>query len=163
MGNNAKKNAQEEYLKKMFIEGNEENIDDLQVKSEVYTKTISNAPSFTNSLEYLSVDLEMLPLGIFYQNGIKIKTKGDYKKLIPAINKTATFFFKHFDQLNNTNGILEYYIPELNYFIDYINFDLKLILEWDEPYHKNQKELDMNRQKEIMNLYPDFIFKRIEQ
>lgn len=75
MGNNAKKNAQEEYLKKMFIEGNEENIDDLQVKSEVYTKTISNAPSFTNSLEYLSVDLEMLPLGIFYQNGIKIKIR----------------------------------------------------------------------------------------
>ena len=64
----------------------------------------------------------------------------------------------------NGNGG-EYHIKELGYFPDYINFDLKVIMEWDEKRHfdenGNLKKEDLVRQKEITNHFPDFEFIRI--
>jgi len=62
------KKQQEDYLSKFLTEQKE---DIKEIKSSV--KTISQANS--SSLEYLSVDLDILPLGIFYQEGTKIKIR----------------------------------------------------------------------------------------
>ena len=65
-----------------------------------------------------------------------------------------------------TNG-REYYIRELGYWVDYINFKLKLIMEWDEREHYNAngslKERDVKRQKEIQHHFSDFLFVRIQE
>ena len=91
---------------------------------------------------------------------------------IPSYNIVACEFFKIFDEENKTQGRYavygggEYYIKELGYFPDYINFNLKLIIEWDEEKHfKNGilNEKDIQRQKEIQQLFPDFEFKRIRE
>lgn len=72
---------------------------------------------------------------------------------------------------NNTSGRYatngdEYYIKELGYWSDYINFKSKLIIEWDEEkYYINGKlrNKDIVRQQEIQNFFPDFSFKRIRE
>jgi len=91
----------------------------------------------------------------------------------PAYNKKACEYFKRFDNANNTQGRYaiygegEYFIKELGYFPDYINFDLKLIIEWDEEFHfnsdRNLRKKDVQRQKEIQEFFPDFVFIRIKE
>lgn len=91
----------------------------------------------------------------------------------PSYNPKACEFFKSFDQQNNTKGRYavygdnEYEISELGYFPDYINFDLKLIMEYDEPRHYNKdkslKQKDILRQEEIQAHFPDFKFERIKE
>jgi len=90
--------------------------------------------------------------------------------LFPGFNKQACEYFKKFDEENNTQGRYavygggEYFIKELGYYPDYINFDKKLIIEWDEKDHYvagKLSERDVVRQKEIQELYPDFEFRRI--
>jgi very-short-patch-repair endonuclease len=55
----------------------------------------------------------------------------------------------------------------LGYWLDYINFDLKVIIEWDEKRHYdasgNLKERDIRRQEEIQEYFPDFLFLRIRE
>jgi uncharacterized protein (DUF433 family) len=100
------------------------------------------------------------------KNNIYKKTSGNHKDLHHSFNKTSIFFFKYFDKLNNTNGLYgesEYYVKELNVFLDYVNFDLKLIIEWDEKQHKYKQELDIIRQNNIQKIFPDFTFKRIKE
>lgn len=90
---------------------------------------------------------------------------------IPSYNKSACEFFKNFDEIHNTKGHYamygggEWYISELGYWPDYINFELKLIIEWDEDFHYNPdgtlRERDARRQEEIKKLYPGFKFLRI--
>lgn len=90
----------------------------------------------------------------------------------PAYNKKACDIFKLFDIKNNTNGQYathpyEYLIRNLGYWVDYINFDMKLIIEVDEPYHFNKKtgkirEKDIQRQKEIQELFSDYTFLRFK-
>ena len=90
----------------------------------------------------------------------------------PAYNKKACKKFKEFDKLNNTNGQYathpnEFYIKELGYWPDYINFDLKLIIEVDESRHFDKstgelKEKDIIRQKNIQEFYSDFKFLRFK-
>lgn len=90
----------------------------------------------------------------------------------PSYNKKAIEFFKNFDKKNNTNGQYatnpcEFYIKELGYWLDYINFDLKLIQEWDESHHFEKstgllKQKDVIRQQEIQEKFPDFKFVRIK-
>lgn len=93
----------------------------------------------------------------------------NYGICYPTYNRTACEFFKSFDEENNTKGQYalygggEFQIKELGYFVDYINFEKKLIMEWDEKHHKYQKEKDLQRQQEIQNLYPEFEFKRIKE
>ncbi len=90
----------------------------------------------------------------------------------PSYNKQACEYFKKFDEDNNTKGRYavygggEYLIEKLGYWPDYINFNIKLIMEWDEENHyKNGKlhEKDIQRQKEIQTYYPDFEFRRIRE
>lgn len=85
---------------------------------------------------------------------------------IPNYTPSACEIFKKFDELHNTNGRYavygngEYWIKELGYFIDYINFDLKLIIECDTPDHfdifDNELLESIQRLKEIQEFYPDF-------
>jgi hypothetical protein len=87
----------------------------------------------------------------------------------PNYNKEACEYFRKFDEEHNTKGRYaiygngEYFIKELGYWPDYINFDMKLIIEWDEEYHKKIKDKDMIRQNQIKQIYPDFEFIRIKR
>lgn len=88
-------------------------------------------------------------------------------------NPKASEYFKSFDQQNNTKGRYalygdgEYRIDKLGYSLDYINFDIKLIMEYDELKHYNRegklKQKDLIRQQEIQEFYPDFEFRRIKE
>lgn len=60
----------------------------------------------------------------------------------------------------------EYLIEELGYYLDYINFEKKLIIEFDERGHYaggELKEADKIREKEIRAYFSDFEFKRIHE
>ncbi len=100
----------------------------------------------------------------------KISGKCPGERIIPRSNVTACKFFEQFDKAFDTQGYYgseEYRIKELGYFPDYINFDLKLIIEWDEERHYdadgNLKEDDIQRQKEIQERFSDFRFVRIRE
>lgn len=102
---------------------------------------------------------------------IKVIQK-QHGQVFPTYNFGACEFFKQFDIDFKTRGRYgtdgeEYYIKELGYWLDYINFDLNLIVEWDEEFHYNAdgslKEKDIQRQKEIQAYFPDFRFVRIRE
>jgi len=85
----------------------------------------------------------------------------------PAYNSEGVAFFKSFDKQHNTNGQYatnpnEFYIKELGYWPDYINFDKKIIIEIDEKFHEKQKEKDVIRENKIKEFYPDFKFLRFK-
>jgi len=91
--------------------------------------------------------------------------------IFPAYNKKAIEFFKVFDKKNNTNGQYatnpkEYCINSLGYWVDYINFDKKIIMEYDEKHHYNNdgnlRNKDIQRQQKIQKNFPDFDFVRIK-
>jgi len=92
-------------------------------------------------------------------------------QIFPNWSKRGCEYFKKFDRLNNTIGQYatnggEYYTEELGYWVDYINFDKKLIMEWDEERHYKDGKLlekDVRRQKEIEKYFPDFKFIRIRE
>jgi hypothetical protein len=92
---------------------------------------------------------------------------------VSSFNYQACEIFKKFDEINNTQGRYaiygngEYRVPRLYYSLDYINFDLKLIIEVDEKHHFDKstgllKEKDIIRQKEIQEKFPDFKFLRFK-
>lgn len=88
-------------------------------------------------------------------------------------NPIATKFFRKFDEDFQTEG--HYADPEngkkefrvIGYSLDYINLDLKLIIEWDEESHYDSKgnlrKRDVERQREIQEHFSDFGFVRIRQ
>lgn len=89
----------------------------------------------------------------------------------PNYNKEACEYFRKFDKEHNTKGRYavygggEYFIEELGYWPDYINFNMKLIMEWDEPRHYKGGKLkrkDVDRQREIQEYFSDFEFIRIK-
>ena len=91
-------------------------------------------------------------------------------KFTPIYNKKAVKFFEYFDYLIDSKGKYaesgsgEYEI--LGYFLDYINFNYKLIIEFDEERHftkKGLKKSDIQRQKEIQEYLFDFKFIRIRE
>jgi len=91
------------------------------------------------------------------------------EQLVPNWNPKACDYFDEFDLNNNTQGQHarnggEFHIKELGYWVDYINHDKKLIMEYDEDYHFTdiQREKDMRRQKEIQELYHNYEFVRIQ-
>lgn len=95
----------------------------------------------------------------------------NYGNPFPNYNKEACEYFREFDKEHNTKGRYavygggEYLIEELGYWPDYINFDKKLIIEWDDPKHYRNgrlKQKDKQRQKEIQEYYSDFKFIRIK-
>jgi hypothetical protein len=89
----------------------------------------------------------------------------------PSYNKKACEYFRNFDNENMTNGQHaenggEYYLEELGYYLDYINFDKKLIIEFNERRHYANgklKEYDRIREKEIKNYFKDFNFMHIHE
>jgi|SRR5208337_1811546 len=92
--------------------------------------------------------------------------------IFPNYNKSACDWFKKFDETNQTNGKYasfgggEYFIDSLGYWVDYINFDKKLIIEWDEYRHHSQskyKNKDNIRQEKISKLFSDYNFVRINE
>ena len=103
----------------------------------------------------------------------KLLEKYDLDKLhFPNFNPKACDYFEKFDKKNNTHGCHalnggEYYIKELGYFVDYINHDLKIIIEWDESHHfdssGNLLKKDQIRQNEIEGYFSDYEFRRIKQ
>ncbi len=93
-------------------------------------------------------------------------------QMFPFYNSTACEYFKWIDDnifesegQYATNGG-EYHIKELGYWLDYINTDLKVIIEWDEEKHYKNDKLnikDKTRQKEIESVFPDYDFIRIRE
>lgn len=89
----------------------------------------------------------------------------------PGFNETACMFFEHLNEVTNTDGNHalnggEYFIETLGYFPDYINHDLKMIIEWDEPHHyqgENLREQDLEREKKIKDTFSNYKFMRIKQ
>jgi len=85
-------------------------------------------------------------------------------------NTKSCKFFRKFDKYLNTEGLYgrnEHIVSYLGYRLDYINFDLKLIVEWDEERYHYEKNLlvkkDIKRQREIEKHYSDFTFYRIRE
>jgi hypothetical protein len=100
------------------------------------------------------------------------KIKGENFQMVPNWNPHACDFFEKFDIENDTTGRHarnggEFYIKELGYWLDYINKDLKMIIEYDEERHFDEngilKDKDILRQYEIQKVYPDYQFLRIRQ
>ena len=88
----------------------------------------------------------------------------------PGYNTTACKYFKQFDKEHNTKGEYatnggERHIDGTNYWVDYYNPDLKLIIEWDEKSHFSEKRhaKDTLRQEAIQQLLPEFQFARIDE
>lgn len=88
----------------------------------------------------------------------------------PGYNKQAIPIFQEFDIINNTRGIYAtnpYEFQILGYSLDYINFELKIIIEVDEKQHFNKDgtyiDDDIKRQKEIHEKFPDFKFLRFKE
>ena len=69
-------------------------------------------------------------------------------------NPLACHFFREFDKKFNTKGFYatvglgEHYVGKHR--LDYINLDLKLIIEWDEWRHDRKVAADIKRQLEVM-------------
>ena len=88
----------------------------------------------------------------------------------PSYSDKAIKYFKEYDVKNKTKGQYatnpyEYYIKSLRYWLDYINFENKIIMEYDEEEHflssGKLRSKDIIRQNKIQNLYKDFKFIRI--
>jgi len=65
------KQAQDDYLNQ-FISETAGNVE--EIKNEIHEMK-ENLPTTSNNLDYLNVELNSLPLGIFYQAGFKIKIR----------------------------------------------------------------------------------------
>ncbi len=89
----------------------------------------------------------------------------------PFYNPKGCEWFDQFDEMNNTHGQHamnggEHYIKELGYWVDYINHELRIIIEWDESYHykgDGLKKKDKDRQREIEEHFPGYRFLRIRE
>ena len=99
-----------------------------------------------------------------------IKNIKEGGRVIPFYNSKACEYFKQFDKINNTSGQYATNGGELcilGYWLDYINYEKKLIIEWDEERHHYQngklRQKDIIKQKEIENQFPNYTFIRIRE
>ncbi len=100
------------------------------------------------------------------------KQLGEGGQMVPFFNLDSCKYFEWFDKYifeskgqYGTNG-REFYCKEVGCWIDYINHDNKTIIEWDEEYHFKNNKLsakDIQRQKEIEAVFPDYDFIRIRE
>jgi hypothetical protein len=91
----------------------------------------------------------------------------------PMYNLNACNVFKKLNRdldLNGQHGTEkgEYQLltEDLNYWLDYIDIDNKLIIEWDEEYHfgcRRQIEKDLIREARIKDHFYDYMFIRIRE
>jgi hypothetical protein len=86
----------------------------------------------------------------------------------PFFNKQAAEYFLQFDKNKNTNGQHALNGGERriynqgSIFLDYINDELKLIIEYDEPHHAYRQEEDLDREKRIKEELPEYQLVRID-
>lgn len=76
--------------------------------------------------------------------------------LYPKFNKKACAFFDALNRLKGWRGRHalnggEFYVERHHYFLDYYEPTLNLVIEWDEPHHKYQKDEDLIRRRNIQN------------
>jgi hypothetical protein len=96
---------------------------------------------------------------------------GEGAQIFPFYNSRACDWFRQFDEANQTQGQYatnggECLIEDRGYFLDYINHEKRLIIEWDEEYHYKGgrlRERDVLRQKEIEKCFPGYVFIRIRE
>lgn len=92
-------------------------------------------------------------------------------RVVPGWSLKACEIFSKFDDEAKTSGQYaikggEFYIEELGYWVDYINHDKKIIIEYDESFHYKDgqlREQDIRRQKEIQKHFSDYNFFRIRE
>ncbi len=87
-----------------------------------------------------------------------------------SFNPRVSKWFQRFDDLYGTKGVYASFGNEEYkvgwYSLDYINHDLKLIMEWDEHHHYQNNKLkpkDAKRQSFIQRRFPNYKFIRIKQ
>lgn len=103
----------------------------------------------------------------------QMKTKYDRQEgeiWCPNYNIKAAYFFKLFDEYLLNSGSGKYALNPKEercgkYFLDYINHDFKLIIEWDEKHHKKPSRIDKDqkRQSYIQSQFPEYKIFRIDQ
>ena len=97
------------------------------------------------------------------------KSMQNGEQIAPFYNEKACEWFKEFDEINKTKGQYATDGGELcvlGYWLDYINHEKKLIIEWDEEYHYVNGKLrkkDVIRQKEIEQHFPGYTLIRIRE
>jgi hypothetical protein len=87
-------------------------------------------------------------------------------KITPRYNKDACKFFEYINSIFNLKGQHaenggEHYIKDLGYWLDYIDFKNKLIIENNEKKHYDlgrRNEKTKLKERELKRFYPDFIF-----
>jgi len=90
---------------------------------------------------------------------------------IPNHNLNACKWFTEFDRINRTSGQYaghpeEFYIHEACAYVDYINHNLKLIIEWYERSHYRHgklKQKDVERNTKILTIYSNYLFLAIKE
>lgn len=86
-------------------------------------------------------------------------------------NPDAIPIFQEFKKMHNLTNCYfarnphEWHVKGTTYSLDFIDFDLKLIIEVDEKHHEKpiQKAKDEIRENKIKELFPDFIFLRFKE
>lgn len=152
-------------IRKILIENN---INPTNKSKRIDAKEVIKFYQNKNSLSEIASLFNVSPQtikDILIENNITLRTKKTKKGKI-FFNKNSIYFFKYFDKLYNTKGyygVNEYWIEEIGYSLDYINFDKKIIIEWDEEHHKYKKTKDKIREKEIRKHFSDFEFYRIQE
>ncbi|KKM94045.1 hypothetical protein LCGC14_1202250 [marine sediment metagenome] len=107
---------------------------------------------------------------------IRISTINQIKKqkgqIHPVYNVNSIQYLNWINRTFNLSGQYaenpnEYHIKDLGYFIDFIDFKNKVIIEWDEKKHydknNNLRKKDLKRQNIIQNYFSDFKFIRINE
>jgi very-short-patch-repair endonuclease len=77
------------------------------------------------------------------------------RAFLPNYNETACEYFDWLNKFMGWDGQYATHKGEkniLNYFVDYYEPLLNIVIEWDEAHHKKQVVKDTNRQNEIKNL-----------
>jgi len=83
--------------------------------------------------------------------------------MFPGFNKKACQIIENYGKENGYNfqhamNGGEYFISELGYWVDGYDKDKNVVIEYYEPFHRNQLERDERRKQEIINyLNCDFI------
>jgi hypothetical protein len=84
---------------------------------------------------------------------------GENKKFLPSYNERACEYFDWVNKFYNMNGVHgrnigEYILKPFNYYLDYYEPNLNIVMEWDEPAHflnGKLREKDIIRQNNIIN------------
>lgn len=120
--------------------------------------------------KYCSVKCRAEAQRIYHLQRVQ-KLYANNQKLQPFYSKKACQWFIDFDKDNNTNGQhAETKKGERlvkGYWLDYVNDDMKLIIEWNESQHYKKdgslKVKDIRKKKEVMEEYPEYEYWMIKE